>query len=57
MYIYTLCCLRTIDAKYSNSTTKKKKLYNSDHTYQYSVIGRDQGHSFIEPAFKQRICK
>ena len=57
MYIYTLCCVRTIEAKYSNSTTKKKNLYYSDHTYQYSVIGQDWGHSFIESTFKQCICK
>jgi hypothetical protein len=34
MYIYNLSCLRTIYAKYSNSTTKLNNIYNSNQTYK-----------------------
>jgi hypothetical protein len=47
--MYNLCCLRTIYAKYSNSTPKLNNFYNSNQAHKYSVIGKDWEHSFIEP--------
>jgi hypothetical protein len=35
-----LCCLRTIYAKYLNSTTKSNNFYNSNQTYKYSITGK-----------------
>jgi hypothetical protein len=41
MCMHTLCCLRTIYAKYLNSTTKSNNFYNSNQTYKESVTGTD----------------
>ena len=47
-----LCCLRTIYAKYLNSTTKSNNFYNSNQTYKYSITGKGWGYALLEPALK-----
>ena len=52
-----LCCLRTIYAKYLNSTSKSNNFYNSNQTYKYSITGKGWGYALIKPALKHFFFK